>query len=128
VIPQQHNLKRLASVTIDPSYEGIKFLRINRIGVYYKKTMTNSINLVNLLNNNGIKCRLYIIGYVTEENVIKDLPINGHVRLLTEEKFYVNASELIPLFDCVIGTGRSAMEAFSYKKIVLSPILNGNTL
>ncbi len=126
VLPPIINEKRLKSLDIDSDFTGIKFLRINRIGVYYKKTMLDSIHLINFLNKNGIKSKLYIIGYITEANVLDELSEFENIVFLTEKKYYLNASELIPLFDCIIGTGRSAMEAFSYGKVVLSPIVNGS--
>lgn len=126
VLPPKPNKKRLEKIDIDPNFNGIKFLRINRIGVYYKKTMLDSLQLVNYLNEIGIKSRLYIIGFVTEEEVLNELSKKENIVFLTKKKYYLNASELIPLFDCVIGTGRSAMEAFSFGKIVLSPISNGS--
>lgn len=125
VLPVAINLSQVKDLDIQLDPKEIKFLRINRICTYYKKVMTDSVRLVEYLNSVGIRCTLHIIGKVTEPQVLESLERSEYVKFYTSPEFYTNASELIPLFDVVVGTGRSAMESMAYGKFTLAPIKNG---
>lgn len=103
------------------------FLRIARIGKNYKKSILDSINLIELLleRNNSLKVKLFIIGVVECTETLSEinnskLVENGVVIILTDKKYTVNASKMLYLADAVIGTGRSVMEAASLGLPVLT--------
>lgn len=122
----EYNLKRQTIRKED----GFNFVRISRIGSYYKKSLLDSINLINKLTLEGKKCRLYIIGFIEDEIVFKELKnsvlYNAEVVFLTEKEHTNEASQMLYLADAVIATGRSIMEATSLGLPVLTPIKNIN--
>jgi len=104
------------------------FLRIARFTDAYKNSMIQAINLNFFLNNKGFASQLIIIGAIEQDKIYKE--ILGYIKtkriknvhIITDDYFTVNASELIGIADCVIGTGRSFMEAASKGKILLTPV------
>lgn len=104
-----------------------KFLRIARIGRRYLKSSLQLINLVNKLNNDGIKCCLIFIGIIDYENSYNQLKSQAmeNCYFFTSKELTTNAKEIINVGDAVLGTGRSFMEASSKSKILLSPIKDG---
>lgn len=104
------------------------FVRISRIGTYYQKSLLASINLINKLTQDGIECKLYIIGNVEDVFVLNTLKNsvlpNVDVVFLIEKKYTSEASQMLYLADAVIATGRSIMEAMSLGLPVLTPLKN----
>lgn len=96
------------------------FVRIARIGKTYKKSILDSIELIDTLyeSNKKLKLKLFIIGVVecpeTLSEILNNKYVNdGTVRILTEDKYTIGASKMLYLADAVIGTGRGIMEAAS---------------
>jgi glycosyltransferase involved in cell wall biosynthesis len=104
-----------------------KFLRITRIGNYYKKSSLQLIQLVKKLRKEGLDCCLIFIGTVEEEFFIKELIKEGEefTYFFTNIEYTKDAKSFINCADAVMGTGRSFMEAAAKGKILLSPIKNG---
>jgi len=104
------------------------FVRISRIGSYYKESLIDSINLIRELASRGItNARLLIIGVVQEPLVFEELKCLASkiaVSFLTDSKYTMEASRLLYLADAVIGTGRGVMEATSLGIPVLVPARN----
>jgi hypothetical protein len=102
------------------------FIRISRIGSYYEKSLQQSVNLIKLLNKEGLPSYLFIIGYVQSQEVYNRLRAqsNGFVVFLTNRKFTYDAKKCINAADVVIGTGRSLMEGAIKGKILITPLNN----
>lgn len=106
-------------------------MRICRIGLAYKKSIKDAINLISLLLKSNIpNVKLYIIGVVENNEVYEELKNNtlvnsGHIVFLTEEEYTHEASKMLYLADVVIGTGRGLMEAASLGKPLLAIDKNG---
>ena len=104
------------------------FLRIARFGSAYKKSIMQAIDLILFLNSKGIEVQLVLIGIIQEMKAYNEIIdyIGKHKKLriyiFSEDEFTINASEMIDLTDCVIGTGRSLMEAASRNKILFTPV------
>ncbi len=105
-----------------------KFLRITRIGNYYKKSSLQLIHLVKKLRNEGLDCCLIFIGTVEEEFFLKELIQEGEgfTYFFTDNKYTTNAKSFINCADAIMGTGRSFMEAAAKSKILLSPVKNSS--
>jgi glycosyltransferase involved in cell wall biosynthesis len=102
----------------------IIFMRITRIGDYYKKSIQDSISLVKKLNQEGVQCKLLVVGVVYENDVYLNLRKKGgeHVVWKTDPNYTINAKRLISSADFFIGTGRSIMEAMYAGCAVLTPV------
>lgn len=101
------------------------FLRISRIGDYYKKSLIQAINLIKWLTAEGSDAELIILGKIESEaiyNELKEYASGERVTFVTDPRFTSNASQLIGVSDAVIGTGRGIMEAASKGKILLTPL------
>jgi len=107
------------------------FIRICRIGRGYKKSIYDSINLIELLVSNNIqKVKLFIIGVIEDELVYKELKQNenvksGHIIFLTNSDYTTDAYRMLYLADAVIGTGRGLMESASLGIPILAIDKNG---
>jgi hypothetical protein len=104
------------------------FLIISRLEEYKKNDILQAMNLVKKLNSDGIKTKLIIIGALQDVNVGKEIKENmdNNIYLFTDDKYAINASQLIDVADFVIGGGRSFMEAALKGKIMLCPLKNSN--
>ena len=105
--------------------ENFTFVRIARIGSGYKKSIIDSINLVDRLSNNkDLNVKLIVIGKVQATKVYNELldlaKNNSSVEFITNDEYTKEASKMLYLADAVIGTGRSIMEAASLKLPILS--------
>lgn len=108
--------------------ETFNFLRIARIGNTYYESISNSIDLIKKLSQEGVLgIHLFIIGTIEDENVLsklknqsKDLPIS----FITNTKYTSKASNMLYLADAVIATGRGIMEATALGKPILTPAKN----
>lgn len=104
----------------------ITFVRINRIGERYKKTMIQSINLMNSINP-MYKVELIIIGVIEDIEVFEEIKKyavsqNIVIKFITDQKRVYDAKNFLYLADYVIGTGRSLMEAMSLSIPVFTPV------
>lgn len=129
---------RVKPLQLKPDFKPIEknpgdfiFMRICRIGLAYKKSIKDAINLISLLLKSNIpNVKLYIIGVVENNEVYEELKNNtlvnsGHIVFLTEEEYTHEASKMLYLADVVIGTGRGLMEAASLGKPLLAIDKNG---
>lgn len=134
-----HIPNRVEALKLDPEYHPIPrdnskftFIRICRIGFKYKKSIIDSINLIDYLHSIGLtNTKLYIIGVVTDIEVLEEvsnIPLvkDKHVVVLTDVEFTFGASKILYLADAVIGTGRGLMEAASLAKPLLAINARGN--
>lgn len=99
------------------------FVRISRFVEPYRESIVQSIALVDRLNRDGLPAQLVVIGVPEDGAVFRSVAEHqgDHVRLITDERFTVNASELLGVADVVVGTGRGVMEAASLGIPVLVP-------
>lgn len=102
------------------------FLRIARIGVSYKESILQAINLVADLNKKGIPSTLVVIGVVEDFGIYSLLQekAGDNALFFTKSEFTINASKNISVADFVVGTGRGFMEAALLGKPVLAPTRN----
>jgi len=106
------------------------FVRICRIGPKYKKSIDDSIRMMEYLHSQGLSyTRLFIIGVVENEQILSEIKKNRLIHdntiiLLTESKYTTEASKMLYLADAVIGTGRGLMESASLGKPLLT--INAN--
>lgn len=102
------------------------FVRIQRIGAY-QKTVQDCFNLLERLRHR-YKVHFYLIGRVQSSQELGKLEAYVAERQLpvtfVTDKRASRGSELLYLADCVIGTGRSFMEAASLGVPVLAPARN----
>lgn len=102
------------------------FLRICRITLAYKKSIYDSIRLIDLLHKKGYtNTRLIIIGVVQDLSLYNELlklaiVQKGIITFYTSKEFTDEASQFLYLADTVVGVGRSFMEATSSGKPVLA--------
>lgn len=113
------------------------FVRIARIGKTYKKSIFDSIELIDALykSNKKLKLKLFIIGVVECPEILSEILNNkyvkdGTVTILTEDKYTIGASKMLYLADSVIGTGRGIMEAASLglPSLTIDSLSNSPTL
>jgi glycosyltransferase involved in cell wall biosynthesis len=120
----------LSFMPIDKDLDSFIFMRICRISLEYKKSILDSISLIEYLftrGNNNIK--FYLVGVVQDihlYNYLREHPLvkKGIMFLLTEELYTTEGSRMLYLADVVIGLGRGLMEAASLGKPVLT--INAN--
>lgn len=107
--------------------EAFCFVRIARIGESYKKSIEDSIRLVQKLTASRFKVHLYIIGAIQEKDVADEIRLkinNLPITMITDSKYTAKASDMLYLADAVIATGRGVMEATSLGKPILTPAKN----
>ncbi|QRX64188.1 glycosyltransferase [Dysgonomonadaceae bacterium zrk40] len=129
---------RVRSLKLDDNFWPIEkkindfvFIRICRIGIGYKKSINDSINLIRVLNSIRINVKLFVIGVVEDKNIFLELQEDelvkkGKVVFLVDAEFTNEASKMLYLADAVIGTGRGLMEAASLGKPILAIDKNGD--
>lgn len=110
----------------DNSY--FNFVRISRIGNNYIDSTKSLFKLVSELPVFQKKYRIYIIGRIENETRYLELvqladDMNLDVKFITDSRTQI-ASKMLYLADCVLGTGRSLMEAMSLGIPVLTPLKN----
>jgi glycosyltransferase involved in cell wall biosynthesis len=102
------------------------FMRICRISLSYRKSILDSMRLVQMLNSINIpNVKLYIIGVVEDSGLFRKLKLHhlvqkGGTIFHTEPVYTKEASKMLYLADAVIGTGRGLMEAASLGKPILT--------
>lgn len=126
IVPIEQDLLRInrLKLKIDATYK--IFLLISRIDKYKKSTIMQTIDLVNKLNDDGIKSTLLIIGALQDLDVYNEMKskLNKNIQIIMDDENTINASQLIDIADFVVGSGRSFMEAASRQKIMLCPSSN----
>lgn len=126
-IEVDYQLKEENSTNLDNAFN---FVRIARIGSKnHLESLWKSIYLIETLNKK-YSVKLYIIGAIEVE--LEYLELNNYteknnlpIEFITDERTN-KASNLLYLADCVIGVGRSLMEAMSIGIPVLVPVKNSN--
>ena len=126
VLPMQPDEKRINMLLSELNFKFPIFLRICRIDKFYIRSLIQSINLVQNLRNRGIEANLLIIGSPIDIDVLEFIKKyeNNYIKIITKEKYTINANELIKMADFVIGTGRSFMEGAYLSKVMLVPQKN----
>lgn len=130
---------RVKPIKLNPNYCPLKmdtnsflFIRICRIGSFYKKSIEDSIELISkLVVRNIMNIKLFIIGVIEDNQIFNKISENkmvkdGFVILLTEPAFTNEASRMLYLANAVIGSGRGLMEAASLGKPILAIDKNGD--
>ncbi len=108
------------------------FVRICRIGISYKKSILDSLNLIEHLISIGIEnIRLVIIGSIENLTFFEQLKNHnlvqkGLIQIFTEDIYTKEASKMLSIADAVIGTGRSFMESASLSIPLLTINSKGN--
>lgn len=117
-------IKNIHSILKEKHKNSFKFLRITRIGNYYKNSSLQLIHLVKKLRNEGLNCSLIFIGAIEEDSVLRELKKEGEdfTYFFSQNSYTSNAKSFINCADAVMGTGRSFMEAAAKGKILLSPV------
>ncbi|WP_418637611.1 glycosyltransferase [Winogradskyella sp.] len=103
------------------------FVRISRIGKVYKKSIEDSIRLIEQTKKKGADVHLYIIGTIEDEMVFSNFKLqceNLPVTFLTDNVYTKKASNMLYLADAVIATGRGVMEATGLGIPILTPAKN----
>jgi hypothetical protein len=118
--------ERIASLRARQEPNTVTFLRISRIGEYYRRSLLGSARLVSQLNLRGVRARLLVVGVIQSEAVAADVlsESSGYARIVSEDRYTQDAAQLIDIAEFVIGTGRGFMEAAMCGKIVLAPLQN----
>lgn len=131
LIPNRVNKYELITKTpVEPlkKENAFCFVRIARIGTTYKKSIEDSIMLVERIIKTGHKnVHLYLIGTIEDEDVFAELKEkidNLPITFLIEDQFTNKASTMLYLADAVIATGRGVMEATGLDKPILTPAKN----
>lgn len=103
------------------------FVRIARIGSSYKKSILDSIRLVQELASKGKNVHLYVIGTIQDNEIAKEIRIKTNglpITMITDDCYTHKASDMLYLADAVIATGRGIMEATSLGKPILTSAKN----
>jgi len=126
VLPIKPDFKRINILLSELKFKSPIFLRICRISKAYIKSLIQSINLVQHIRKKGIEAFLLIIGSPDDKDVLKFIKKyeNNYIKIFTQEKYTLNASQLIEAADFVIGTGRSFMEGSYFSKVMFAPQRN----
>lgn len=105
-------------------------MRIGRISHYYEKTAIQTINLVRDLHQIDKRFVLLLIGNAPEQDALNRIKgvisDKEYIFLITNSRFTLDAKELLDAAECVVGTGRSFMEACHRNKKMLAPCKNTN--
>lgn len=104
----------------------VKLLRVARIGETYKHSIMQAIHLVDRINQEHGPAVLALVGKIEDKHVydeiqglVKDKP---YIHIHTDKSYTLNAAELIPYADVVVGTGRGLIEGLSHGKLLFFPV------
>jgi len=120
--------KRIDNLKLDYNIDSgaIKLLRISRFVKAYEESIIQSINLLKTFKKVGINSQLLLIGEIQDEKIFRRIKQyckgENNILFITDSKYTLNASALIGVADCVIGTGRGIMEAASMQKVLYTPL------
>lgn len=108
--------------------ECVKILRIARIGHAYRQSILQAIRLADKIHADCGLVHLALVGKIEDqqvyESVQKLVHERGYVSLHTDKEHTLNAAELIPYADVIVGTGRGLIEGLSFGKPLFFPVLN----
>src|SRR5690606_25903374 len=112
---------------VNPNGRSIIFLRVGRIGAYYRKSGIQLIRLVADLRRQGLDCVAVFVGTVEDRETLDRVRRLGgnFTYIFSDEEVTRDAKRVVQVADVVLGTGRSFMEAASLGKILLCPTSNG---
>lgn len=101
-------------------------LRVTRITAGYERSILQAVRLVELLRKEGVITQLLVVGTIQDSEVFERLrPYeNEYVKFVTDNRYNINASQLLDVADIIVGTGRGFMEGASLGKIMLAPTDN----
>jgi hypothetical protein len=106
-------------------------LRIARIGEHYKTSIEQGIELTKWLKTKGIDIKFLIVGEVQDPNTlslirtkIESEGLEKAVLIENDSRFTLNASQLLPVANLVIGSGRNFMETTSFNIPLLTTLKN----
>lgn len=106
----------------------VKILRIARIGNAYRQSMLQSIQLADKLHREYGPVHLALVGKIEDpqvyDNIEQLVRERDYVSLHTAKEFTLNAAELIPFADVVVGTGRGLIEGLSFGKPLFFPVMS----
>lgn len=126
---------RVRPVVVEPRENLLKdenfftFMRIARIASPYKKSITDSIDMINRINKESSIAKLYVVGVVQDAKVYQELKTyakDSNVCFLSDHEYTTEASKMLYLADAVVATGRGVMEAASLGLPVLTPASNSS--
>lgn len=108
------------------------FLQIIRFAEVKLPQILKSFNLISLLKAKGVNVKFVLAGTVNHDEVLRKIKayiqennLTENVELITDNR--VNrGSDLLSLGDCIIGTGRSVMEATCLDKTIVVPSANSD--
>lgn len=132
LIPNRVSKIHLDYTPLKKEDDNFNFVRICRIDRDNKKSIFDSISLIELLHEKGFThVKLFLIGVIRNNDLYNDinkhhLLSNGSIVILTNFEYTKEASKMLYLADAVLGTGRNLMEATSLSKPVLSFNANSN--
>lgn len=126
LIPNRVNIELLKETKVHETEE-FTFVQVIRLSNVKHSQIEQSLSLMNYLKQKQIRTKLILAGTVNDEEeknrvekYIEDNGLNNYIQLITDQR--VNrGSDMLQFGDCVIGTGRSVMEAVCMKKLVLVP-------
>jgi glycosyltransferase involved in cell wall biosynthesis len=106
------------------------FLRIARFTTHYMSSFNKLIDMVCYLKEKGFNIHLILVGSIENKEcynqIIERISNNNIFASIYTGNETAVASKLLYLADCVLGTGRSAMEAMSLGIPVLAPATNSD--
>lgn len=107
------------------------FLKIARIGQYYKDSIIEAINLAKVLEEYQSKrVLLIIIGVIEDAAIYSELEVlakrHTNIKFITSNKYIYNASAVLDICDAFIGTGRGVLEAISLGKYALTSAIESS--
>jgi len=126
LIPNRVSKIHLNYMPFKKEEDKFNFVRICRIDIDNRKSILDSINLVEHLHRKGhTQAKLFLIGVIRNFDLFNEinkhsLVCNGSLVILTNIEFTMEASKMLYLADAVLGTGRNLMEAASVKKPLLT--------
>ncbi len=126
LIPNRVNGK-LLSINKREETKTFTFFQVIRINKGKHQQILKSLNLILLLKRKGINVNFILAGVVNHKEelsfinrYIKDNQLDENISIITDERAK-KGSSLLYLGDCIIGTGRSVMEAACLGKVILVP-------
>lgn len=110
-----------------PVWDGWTFLKVGRISRSYERGIRQAIRLVHDLTSAGLPSRLVLIGVVEDDDLWRAIRAEdrGNLVASSDPRYTLEASRLIDIADCVIGTGRGVMEAAALGKVLFTELRDG---
>ena len=121
VVPNEERIRCLRDRIASDHFT---FLRVSRFARHYSESIHQAINLLEELRDTGSRVQLILVGAVQDRRVFGSILNRSQVGLhiITDSEFTSNGSEIIPIGDAVIATGRSVMESASFGQVLLTTV------